>query len=65
VNADPFTDQLHRFCEGLSEKIVVCAEHADDQGAREVISLLLDAIREAMANLMLCELECERILRHG
>lgn len=64
--SDQFTDTLNRFCAGLSHKIAVLAEEDPDNPAIQVLAATLcTAIRETIANLMLLELECERVLRHG
>jgi hypothetical protein len=65
--SDQFTATLNRFCAGLSEKLAVLEENLDDDnpGVRLLAEELLHAIRETVANLMLLELECERVLRHG
>lgn len=62
---DPFTETLNDFCRRMSEKVAICAEENDQDGMETIVGALLDATREAIANLMLCELECERLLRHG
>lgn len=62
---DPFTHTLNRFCSGLSEKLATLeTEDVRDPGVQLIVGELLNCIRESMANLMLCELECERILHH-
>lgn len=58
--SEPFTDALNRFCAGLSEKICILAD--DPDGTEIVVETLLTTIREAIAQLLLCELECERLL---
>lgn len=60
-----FTETMNRFCAGLAEKIVYCADQDDDAGVRLIVGAMLDAIRETMANLLLLELECERLLHRG
>jgi hypothetical protein len=63
---DEFTGTLNRFCCGLSEKIaVLAAEDPADPGIRLLAGDLLTAIRETIANLLLLELECERVLGRG
>lgn len=64
--ADPFTAALNRFCCGLSEKIAILAgEDLCDPAAKLLAGEMLTAIRETIANLLLLELECERVLGRG
>lgn len=65
MSDDVFTETLNRFCGQMSEKIVYLAEQDDDAGIRTITAGLLDAIREAQANLELCAYECERMLARG
>ena len=62
--SNEFSDALHKFCTGLCEHI---ASHFDTDPAvaRDCAGQLLDSIHEAQATLLLCELECERMLSHG
>lgn len=62
---DEYTAALNRFCAGLSEKIAWLADEESDEATRPLVEALLDSIRETVANLLLCELECERILHRG
>lgn len=66
MSVDPFTETLNRFCNGMSEKIAYLADISDDnEGVRLIAGQLLDAVRETVANLLLLELECERILHRA
>jgi len=58
---EQYTEALHRFCDQLSE---VVANQADG-GDTDQVAILLDYIRQTIANLLLCELECERVLHRG
>ena len=62
MTPDPFTKVLGSFCSGLSEKLIWLAEEETPETAQLVAGMLLDAIRETIAHLLLCEYECERIL---
>lgn len=64
-NLDVFTTTMNRFCSGLASKIMYLAEQGDDDGVQFLIGGMLDAIRETMANLLLLELECERLIHRG
>lgn len=65
MTEDPFTATLNRFCAGLSEKVAVLAEEPDYEMSRVLVGELLNCIRETIANLLLCELECEWVLGRG
>jgi hypothetical protein len=56
---DLYTAELNRFCRDVSEKVSLFAagQHHDE------VVLVLDVVRETIANLLLLELECERVLR--
>lgn len=62
---DQFTEALNRFCSQMSEKVVYLADQDDDDAIRIITAGLLDAIRQAQANLELCAYECERMLARG
>jgi len=55
---EQYTAELNRFCRDVSSKVSAFAEgdHHDE------VAMVLDVIRETIANLLLCELECERVL---
>lgn len=62
---DVYGQVLGKFCRGLCEKIAALEEEHDPRVVQLVAGGMLDAIREAMANLMLCELECERLVHRA
>jgi len=58
---EQYIEALHKFCCDLSVTVGAAVEGDDvDQ-----VGMLLTTIRETIANLLLCELECERVLHHG
>lgn len=60
---DEFTVAINRLCLGVSEKVAQL-EIEEDRRVVEIIGgTMLTCIREAIANLLMCELECERLLR--
>lgn len=62
---DVYSIVLGKFCQGLCEKIAILEEEHDWRVVEIVAGGMLDAIREAIANLLLCELECERLIHRG
>lgn len=58
---EQYTAALHAFCADLSRKIIGCAEAGDLAAVGQV----RDVIHETVANLMLCDYECERVLHRG
>jgi hypothetical protein len=59
---EEYTEVLHRFCRELSGKV---ADQADSGVDPHEVSLVLDATRQTIANLLLVEFECERVLADG
>lgn len=65
TDADPFLQVMDRFVDGLCGKIVHTVDHADAEDIPLIVGTILDAVRNSIANLMLVEYECERLLNRG
>lgn len=64
-DSDEFSVAINRLCRGVSERVAELEEVEDRQVVDLLGGTILNCIREAMANLLMCELECERLLHRG